>query len=969
LDKSNKIKQIFLSYAWANMEVADAVERELTNLGLGITLLRDIRDIGYKSSIKEFMHRVGKSDYVLMLISNEYLQSENCMYEVTELLNSHEFEKRILPIILESANGIFSPSKREQYYVYWDQKLNEAKERTFRFISADFLEVQRKIQGIQMNLDLFFSKITDLNIIPYAQLKQKGFKPLLQIIGINDKGLLEELYKVIQEPNPDLKEALLNELLIKYPGNEHIYYQKAYSASAQKKYILAVQYYNKTIQANKNSFEGYIGLGAILSNNFSEHEEAILDFEQAISINPRAVLAYLNLATVYVKLNKIDKAVEQCEKLISFDPQNIEAYDRLANIHLRHTKNFNKAKEIYEKSLSLNTDDGTRYGNFGFLLQYQFKKPEEALEQYKKAIELGTNNQYVYYDTGVILATRYNDKEGARKYLMKAIEINPDFYNAHVDMGILMEDYFEDYGVAMEYYEKAIAIEPGNVRGYNSLAELQIKYLKDIPAARKNLEKALSLNPDDANTLLNLGIFYSQYQVDDHLAKTYYEEFIKRGAESEHLVSAHINLGKLLSEKFDRFDEAKNHIEKAISLNPERAGSYVSLAKILYHNYSQIPEARSAYEKALSINPENMNALTGLGAIFCDKLKDYEKARELFEKAIFLNAEDFTANFNMGTLLTNTSEFEKATILLIKALEIDPSKVITHLKLASLYQNHLLDYERTVFHLKKAVELEPSRFYLHKEIADILSEHFDDYEGARIHMEMAVKDKPEMYYYHFQLAELLGDKLKYHREAITHFKRALELNPAMDFLYIRIGRELNALHDYDGAIGYYLEYIQLHPDNAEAHASAAVILGQKSGRNEEVKYFLEKSIELDPSKAYNYFNLGYLAQEAKNYSEAITQYEKCLERNPKHLRAYFNLALIQTNIFSNFPVAKKYYEKILELNPDEAEAHVNLGLILSNVYKDHYGAKAHYETAIQINPNLKQANDNLKGLLERNLIN
>jgi UDP-N-acetyl-D-mannosaminuronate dehydrogenase len=89
--------KIFLSYAWANASVADEMDNDFK--ALGITFQRDVRDISYTSSIKDFMNKIGKSDFVVMLISDEYIRSENCMYEVTELLGAHEFERRILPVL------------------------------------------------------------------------------------------------------------------------------------------------------------------------------------------------------------------------------------------------------------------------------------------------------------------------------------------------------------------------------------------------------------------------------------------------------------------------------------------------------------------------------------------------------------------------------------------------------------------------------------------------------------------------------------------------------------------------------------------------------------------------------------------------------------------------------------------------------------------------------------------------------
>ena len=102
--------KIFLSYSWADKDVADIIDKDFSSIG--IQLVRDIRDISYRSSIKEFMHKVGKSDFVIMIISNEYLKSQNCMYEVNELVNTHEFEKRILPLTTNNAS-IFKSNNRE----------------------------------------------------------------------------------------------------------------------------------------------------------------------------------------------------------------------------------------------------------------------------------------------------------------------------------------------------------------------------------------------------------------------------------------------------------------------------------------------------------------------------------------------------------------------------------------------------------------------------------------------------------------------------------------------------------------------------------------------------------------------------------------------------------------------------------------------------------------------------------------
>ncbi len=45
-------KNIFLSYSWSDMKIADQIEEDLSRLQLN--LRRDVRDLAYKNSISDF---------------------------------------------------------------------------------------------------------------------------------------------------------------------------------------------------------------------------------------------------------------------------------------------------------------------------------------------------------------------------------------------------------------------------------------------------------------------------------------------------------------------------------------------------------------------------------------------------------------------------------------------------------------------------------------------------------------------------------------------------------------------------------------------------------------------------------------------------------------------------------------------------------------------------------------------------
>lgn len=91
---------IFLSYCHQDKVVADAVDDALSNLGCHV--LRDERDIELWDSLMEFMKGIRKQDYVVPLVSDSFLKSENCMYEMTQLIKDDDYAKRTFPIAIDA---------------------------------------------------------------------------------------------------------------------------------------------------------------------------------------------------------------------------------------------------------------------------------------------------------------------------------------------------------------------------------------------------------------------------------------------------------------------------------------------------------------------------------------------------------------------------------------------------------------------------------------------------------------------------------------------------------------------------------------------------------------------------------------------------------------------------------------------------------------------------------------------------
>ena len=137
---------VLISYAWGgeSEEIVNQMDEALQKRG--IKIIRDRRELGYKGSISEFMQRIGQGNCVIVVISDKYLRSKNCMFELVEISENKQFDDRIFPVILPDAR-IYDAAERLDYVEFWDEEKAKLNERIRN------LPDQSNLQGIREELD------------------------------------------------------------------------------------------------------------------------------------------------------------------------------------------------------------------------------------------------------------------------------------------------------------------------------------------------------------------------------------------------------------------------------------------------------------------------------------------------------------------------------------------------------------------------------------------------------------------------------------------------------------------------------------------------------------------------------------------------------------------------------------------------------------------------------------------------
>jgi internalin A len=174
--------EVFVSYSWGGDSEAlvDEIQHQMAEWGVLVT--RDKSEIGYRDSIQQFMRRIGAGKCVIVILTKAYLESQYCMYELTQIASHAEFARRVYPVVMPDA-GIFDAKNRLMYIKYWEDKRAE--------LDAAMKEIsQEHLESIREELDLYgdirdmigtlMSVLADMNTLTPEMHRGANFEQLYQ---------------------------------------------------------------------------------------------------------------------------------------------------------------------------------------------------------------------------------------------------------------------------------------------------------------------------------------------------------------------------------------------------------------------------------------------------------------------------------------------------------------------------------------------------------------------------------------------------------------------------------------------------------------------------------------------------------------------------------------------------------------------------------------------------------------------
>lgn len=173
---TGKKNTIFISYTHSDEKTADLLEKQL--LERKYEVKRDVRDVKPWDDLNEFMRSIRKQDYVILLVSDEYLHRENCVYEIYQLLKDEDYVKRTFPIVIPfndsekkerrkrgKSTSMFETAYWIEVLTFWTEYLREMDEKLINIpreytaeLNSKYRDIGNMMQGLMQLFGEVFNK-------------------------------------------------------------------------------------------------------------------------------------------------------------------------------------------------------------------------------------------------------------------------------------------------------------------------------------------------------------------------------------------------------------------------------------------------------------------------------------------------------------------------------------------------------------------------------------------------------------------------------------------------------------------------------------------------------------------------------------------------------------------------------------------------------------------------------------------
>jgi len=436
---------------------------------------------------------------------------------------------------------------------------------------------------------------------------------------------------------------------------------------------------------------------------------AILEFQDALELDPEAATIIVSIAECYWKLGKAKKSEKLLFNALNLDPDDYEAREMLANQYIFQNKH-DKAIEQY-RVLAQSSDEGDpKYYIALAKLVLSQNNINESISLFIKAYEKD-NSRIDILEEAANLSLRSRQLDKARNLYKQLIYIdknNAYYLSTYIDLIVMTGDY--ESGITA--LESLITIEGETTERLSQLGILYYK-MENLVRAKPLFKKLINMNHYDATTMHFLSNIYIEQSILDSARIVADQIIVHHPSDPRGYLDA--ALAELNNE---------NPLGAIKILEPVDGefNNEFSIQYLLGSSYQQLKEydkATIVLRQSLKIYPESRGARHTL-AIASDALNYWNESDSLYEGLIATDDNDVQALNNYSySLVERNIHLNKALAMATKAIELEP-KNAAYLDTIGWIYYKMNNIEKALSFIRRSVELENDNAVVLEHLGDVL---------------------------------------------------------------------------------------------------------------------------------------------------------------------------------------------------------------------------------------------------------
>ncbi len=683
-------------------------------------------------------------------------------------------------------------------------------------------------------------------------------------------------------------------------------------------------------------------------------EEAIIEYRNAIQLEPNNADAHHALARAYLQAGRIREGYWELHETGRLDPTNSEARLAYGELSLAAKEN-ESALEAADGVLEVEPENSVALALKGRALE-QLNRSEEAEEPYRRAMDLAEEKS----SFRLILAGYYQRRgriDDAEVLVQELVDEDPSF-RSYTAMGRLLAADRSRADEAEQAFRSALeAATPEEKKdAYRNLASLHFNLGREDDAVA-TLEEGVK-TVDDRLELIYLLARFHRSRGDIERADALIEEATQAEPDNP---APFLVLSAWRGRQGD-VDGAIAAAEQAIAVDPESKPAKLRKAELLVdRGYREsdsltIAEGRSIVDAVLATEPSNASALFVRAKIQLAE-GEPEAAKASLRSAIETRPDWAQAHFVLGSAMLITGDATGARNELARAIELDAGLVEARRLLSQVHAGlgeHEYAIEQGRLYLREHPDHEPTRIAVAQSLvrlgrgqkaleelqaieAEDRSPAADyalarllaangDYEQARdllIRANDGLPDQPDV------LRLLLGveSRLGNIDASRKRIRESVAQNPEVARLHVLNGLLYLMERDSEQAETAFKKAIELDPDDLWGYEQLAVLY-QRTGRGQEMVATYEQAAAARPENARLHHLLGVLYEMTGEREKAIAAYEEAIERDARMGEPRNNLAYLLAESDGDLDRALDLAQEAKALLPQSANAADTLGWVL-----------------------------------------